>query len=170
MYLEYELSKDVKNKYFLKDELINHIVKLKMLGAKLCILTGDNLYSLQDDIVKILPDLRIHLPVRIKLDYDSTSLVFLKKTIHLVNGYELDIKIPLKQSYTEEEKIRFKEIYSPVDINIFNYRDNILNVISLIDDLKLTTYNTFKDDRLTYEDISYMLLFSKELNGDYFLI
>ena len=167
--VKFNCSTDVRNRYFLKDEFLQQLVKLKLIGVRVCILESVDIYSLYEILVKVLPDIRQIFPVRINLDYKATSLVFLKNIKSIVDGFQLDLKIPLKQAYTEDEKFRYGKIYqNDTFLPIYQYRDNMLNVISLIDDMKLTIYRTATKD-LTEDDVEYVLKFAKELKGDYFL-
>lgn len=158
-----------ENNYFELDDLIKKLVMLKFKKIEYLSLTG-NIYENLDILSRnVIPELNLLYPVVINLnEYDDNnlSLVTIKTLKSLVNGFILNIPIPLQTTYTEDQKNRYSTV---IRRDIYTYRNNILNYISLIDDSKQTIYKTnFNNEILSSEDKDYIVEFSKSLNSDYF--
>ncbi len=160
-------SYDGRSPFFTYDELSSKLEFLKLLGVELIIISGGEpfLSSGLSDAVKFIRQ-KMGFPVRIDTNgtFPEKIADFIKRDI--VDGFALDVKIPLKNSFTDEEKNRFKEILfsnpSVSDKKLLNYVKNVKKSIELIKQFiftrskKFTIFRTVRYPLLKEEDFEFI--------------
>ncbi len=135
------------------EELAEKLEMLKLLGVELIIISGGE-PTLEKDLKKGLRFLR-DAGCKIRIDTNGTNPNIVREITEesLVDGFAVDIKIPLLESfecYTLEQLRRFKIILYSVseveDKKIFNYVERIKQTKQVVEEAQLP-YNIFRTVR-----------------------
>ncbi len=158
-----KLSFDNRSTFISYEKLSNKIGKLKLLGVELIIISGGEptLEKRLEEGVKFIRERG--LPVRI--DTNGTLPDRIEELIRkkMVDGFALDIKIPIKSTYSDEEKERFKQILfsnsAEKDEKLFWYVENLkksvekIRKFALENGSQLTIFRTVRYPLLKDDDI-----------------
>ena len=112
-------------------EFSNKIVKSSILGVKLVFIDGET-HKFLKFIVNMLPMFHKILPIVVYVE--SCKSLFLSRIVDYVDGVCLNIRLPLKETYSPEDRTLFKrsgEYRTPE-----KYKESILSMISNIDNKK----------------------------------
>lgn len=119
-----------------------------LMGSDLLVISGGEPTLSTDKIIETLNNTSKTLPVRIDTNGQLPKEV--ARLCSLVDGFAVDIKIPIKDVYTEDETIRFRKILGVH--NIQKYAENIKKTVSQVDGMELTLFRTVEYPVLTDED------------------
>ncbi len=131
------------------DELENNLKNGILMGSDILAISGGEPTIDTERLIKILPKLKNKIPIRIDTNGQLPHEV--ARLLPFVDGFALDIKIPIKDNYSYDEFARFQKILGVTDIK--KYSENIRKTIKLIDNMKLTLFRTVKYPFLREEDI-----------------
>jgi len=121
-------------------EFISKITKSLLFNVKYVFVEGDT-YKHLKFLTNMFSFCVSFLPIVVSLDGCRT--LFLEKTVQNLDGCCLNIKLPLKEKYSKEDRVFFKQCgeYRTTE----KYKNNVLKSISLIGNLPLSfiRLNTF---------------------------
>jgi pyruvate-formate lyase-activating enzyme len=146
----HNISNPEPKNYLTKEELENEVINAQKMGAKLCIICGGEPTFFTDEIIECLPIIKKYLKVRIDSNGQQPNKI--KQLKPFVDGFALDIKIPIKHYYNGE-KPRYAKILGIKQKNINNYVLNLLESISLVDKMNYTLYRSVLYPQFTTKDI-----------------
>jgi len=151
--LLYENSDHILEKYTLED-FLNLVNESKKLGIELLIISGgEPLFD--DSVINFLKEHRekIELPIRIDTNgFYPEKMLYLKEN-NLVDGFCLDIKIPIKNEYQKDEIAKIEKFLGKKNITCeysTKFRESV----------KLTSGMKYSHIRIGY--VYYYIHYSKE--------
>ncbi|WP_163328455.1 radical SAM protein [Desulfurobacterium thermolithotrophum] len=153
-YNEYKGKREKLSYKKLKEKLL----MLKALGVELIIISGGE-PTLEKKLEEGLRFIRsLGLPVRV--DTNGTNPEVIQRLIEesVVDGFAVDIKIPLKVRYTPQELKRFKRVlFSTEDVDdgvVLNYSKKLMASLEIIkkNPLQYTVFRTVEYPLLLEED------------------
>lgn len=124
--------------YLTLDELQKNIRNGMLMGTDMIIISGGEPTLHTDIIIDCLKELGKPLPIRMDTNGQLPNEV--ARLLPYVDGFAVDIKVPIKNEYTEEELIRFREIIGVDDV--VKYAQNLEKTIKLVDGKELSLYRT----------------------------
>jgi pyruvate formate lyase activating enzyme len=142
---------------FTAGELKEKLSMLKLLGVELLIVSGGE-PTLVEGLRTWLKFLKKHFPVRVDTNGTKPEIVKTLIAEGAVDGFAVDIKIPLKKHYSEEELRRFKKIlFSTENIKdraVYHYAEQVLKTLKVLKEkpLPFTILRTINYPLLTGED------------------
>jgi len=157
-----------KEERFTHEELREKLSMLKLLGVELIIVSGGE-PTLEENLEEGLRLIKeLGFPVRV--DTNGTNPEVVERLIEkrLVDGFAVDVKIPLKGEYTPSELQRFKRILfsddGVPDEAVYEYANRLRITINTIRrySLPFTLFRTVIYPLLTKED---RVLISEELKS-----
>ena len=135
-----------------------------LLGSDLFVVSGGEPSLHYQALIPVIRSIKGRIPVRVDTNGQSPKAVV--ALLEFVDGFAVDIKIPLKLVYTGEDTQRFQEILGIEDIE--NYRDNLIETIALVDGMKFTLFRTVKYPDLLPEDIDCINDFVSRLKSKHY--
>jgi pyruvate formate lyase activating enzyme len=147
-----------KAKKFTDEELKEKLTMLKLLGVELIIVSGGE-PTLEENLEEGLRLIKeVGFPVRV--DTNGTNPEVVERLIEkkLVDGFAVDVKIPLKDEYTPSELQRFKRVLfsdeGVPDKAVYEYANKLRITINTIKkySLPFTLFRTVNYPLLTEED------------------
>lgn len=138
-------------------EFINRLTKAKLLGAVFMDIHGEDPGQFAPFLVKNLPMFRQFLPIRIAADCFRISLI--EKIIESIDGVCVDIRLPLKESYTKEDRELCRDLSEKTPTQ---YKDHVVKMIELVDHLPLTFYRIQNPQLLGPNGVSSIIQFLSE--------
>lgn len=147
-----------KAKFLSYDELSQRLSMAKLLGVELVIVSGGE-PTLEPKLAEGLEFIK-NLGFPVRLDTNGTRPEKIEELIEkeLIDGLAVDVKVPLLDEYTPEQKERFKRIlFSTNDVpdeKLYDYANNLKLTIELIKrySLPFTILRTVEYPILTSED------------------
>ena len=154
------------------EKLLEKLDKLKLLGVELIIVSGGE-PLLEKRLIEGVEFIKIEgFSVRIDTNGTLPDKVEQLTGEKVADGFALDIKIPIKNEYYEEEIIRFNEIlFSKKEKNRKNvkfYAEEIkksvkkIKEFAIANDFQYTILRTVKYPLLTEKDVGEIKKFAKE--------
>ncbi|WP_456437333.1 radical SAM protein [Desulfurobacterium sp.] len=172
-----KLSFDSRSGFISYEKLSEKLDKLKLLGVELIIISGGE-PTLEKRLEEGLKFIRkADFPVRI--DTNGTLPDRIEELIRnkMVDGFALDIKIPIKDVYSDEEKARFKQILFSNklenDEKLSWYVENLkksvekIKKFTLENGSQLTILRTVRYPLLTEKDLSDIRTFAESTGIPY---
>ena len=153
-----------KPEFFTVEELKEELLKLKALGVELFIVSGGEPMLFADSIpYSIFTEV---LPLRI----DTNGLLYekVKLVSTFVQGFAVDIKIPVRNSYTPEEIERFTEILfwnQTPRFSVGEYAERVRKTLEYLAEKQFpfTLTRTVKYPLLKEEEIEEIKEYAKQL-------
>lgn len=132
-----------KYRFASREYIIKEVKDAVKMGIELFIISGGEPTMFSDELLKILPEIREIVPIRI--DTNGTHPEEVEKLKEYVDGFAVDIKIPLEDKpevsgYTKG----LQKIIGEDSITIKQYMESVKRTIELVDDMKYTIYRTVK--------------------------
>jgi len=136
-----------KAEKFTEEELKEKLTMLKLLGVELIIVSGGE-PTLEENLeegLKLIKELGF--PVRVDTNGTNPEVVERLIESNLVDGFAVDVKIPLKSEYTPEELQRFKRVLfsdeEAPDKVVYSYAEKVRLTIDILRSYPLP-YNLFR--------------------------
>lgn len=155
-------EKVTKKEYMSGDVLYEEAYNAYRLGAKVCIICGGCPLFFTDQIIETISIFKKFFKIRIDTNGQHPDEV--EKIISYVDGFGVDIKLPIKEKYNGEAR-RYREIIGTKDIN--KYKDNLLKTINMVDLMPLTLYRTVIYPLFTPGDMVDIVDFTNGLNRNH---
>lgn len=132
-----------KHKLLIPDDFVKEVMRYEVMGAEMLSFRGGELTNYVSDIQSLMELLITELPIRIHTNGLRTMSI--KRLIPSVDGFCVDIKLPLKDSYSQEERERYQSLVAIAKCS-YSYRDSMRESLHLVDGLQFTYYTctTFK--------------------------
>lgn len=153
-----------KPQFFTVEELTEELKKLKMLGVELFIVSGGEPMLFQERIPYSV--FREFLPLRV----DTNGVLYRKVelTAPFVDGFAVDVKVPIRSKYTPEEIKRFTEILFWNQTPLFSvgeYAERLRKTLEFLAEKKLpyTLTRTVRYPLLKDEEVEEIKEFVKGL-------
>ena len=108
----------------------------------------------------------------VRIDSNGTNPNRIKRLLPYVNGFAIDIKIPIKESYTEEELRRYSTILYSTNSNhkgVIDYKNNLIETLEAINTSSVrndSIYRTVEYPLLTEDDKRVIRNFVKSIGVD----
>ena len=119
-----------------------------LMGSDILVISGGEPTLETKHILEVLSKLQKQIPVRIDTNGQLPNEV--ARLLNFVDGFAVDIKIPIKNYYSEEETKRFQKILGIYDIT--GYVRKLKETIKLVDGMDLTLFRTVEYPELGAED------------------
>ena len=122
-------------------EFFSRLIKASLLGASIAQIEGGETHSYLRFLTFILPLIKHKIPVRLCVDACRTA--FVDKISQHTDGMCLDIRLPLKEEYTREDRDACKtsgEYRSPMQ-----FRDDVIATAKLVDHKPLTMFRVHRE-------------------------
>jgi hypothetical protein len=120
-----------------RNEFLLKLTKSTLWGAGLATVEGEESHHHLRFLTRILPEIRLRLPVC--LSVDGCRFLFIEKLIGLVDGLSVEIRLPLRESYSQTDRQYCKRVLGEYR-NPNHYRDMILKTAELADRLPYTRF------------------------------
>lgn len=161
-------KKHYNKDFYKRDEFLENLRNSILLGtSEIFIISGGEPTLHTFSLIEELREIRKEFPdLKIRIDTNGQRPKDVLKLKPYVTGFALDIKIPIKNSYTSEEIERYRNILGIFYIG--KYRNNILRTINIIDDMEYTIYRTVRYTQLNENDINSINSFCKDLKREHF--
>jgi len=150
--------KSIKNKDTFEtyniNELNSIISKHVLFGIELIIISGGEPTLVATELIPIIEYIRNTFPdLKIRIDTNGQLPNNIQLLKPYVDGFALDLKIPIKSEYSDDEQKRYSKIIGKN--NIITYKNNILESINIIRDMPYTIFRTVKYPILTDTELLY---------------
>ncbi|NLE06477.1 MAG: glycyl radical-activating protein, partial [Crenarchaeota archaeon] len=133
-------------------------------GAEIFVISGGEPTLFTKQLIDFFEVSKNKNPVRIDTNGQLPDEV--ARLLPYCEGFAIDIKIPIKQSYSEEELERFKEILGISSVE--KYAKNLSKTIKMIDGMPLTLFRTVKYSHLSDEDSIAITEFANTLKSPHY--
>ena len=150
--------------YMSLDELENNLKSGILMGVELLVISGGEPTLQYSKFETLLKKIKQNIPIR--MDTNGLLPDVVEKIKPNVTGFAVDIKIPIKDTYTEEELNRYRTILGIDDI--VGYSANVSKTISIVDGMENTLFRTVKYPNLIQDDIDYISNFVKSLSSKHY--
>jgi len=108
----------------------------KSLGVELLIISGGEPLMLYDKLVDTIKEIKKNIEIPIRIDTNGSLPDKASLLKNFVDGYGIDIKMPMKDYYTKDEEKMIKD-FLKIN-NIYDYRDKVLSTVKIANDMKYT--------------------------------
>lgn len=142
-------------------EFYDRMLKARLAGASFLDISGEEPSQFSRFLLQYLPVFREAMPIRMTLDGGKGS--FIDKIVPFISGACVDINMPLKESYSREEKEFFKG--SEDKVHTSQYRDQMLKIIESVDNLPLTYYRINSSHMMGGDGIEATIAFLSEFKA-----
>ena len=118
-------------------DFLTKLTKAKMYGIDHIHIEGEESHHHFRFLVQVLPELKLISPVR--LTVDGCRFLLVEKLKGMVDGFCVDIRLPLQPSYTQADKMFCRGTLGEYR-NPTQYREMIRKVVNAVDDMPLTLF------------------------------
>jgi len=154
--------------FYKREDFLENLENSVLLGtSEIFIISGGEPTLHTPKLVEELVEIKNRFPdLKIRIDTNGQRPKDVFQLKGYVDGFGVDIKIPIKEKYTPEEIERFRKILGIKFIN--QYKNKLLKTISIVDDMPFTVFRTVRYNYLTEEDINSIETFCKTLKCEHF--
>jgi len=154
------------------DTLQEKLEHALLLGVKWIIISGGEPTLCNIDTLVYYIQFIKSYGFNIRIDSNGTNPEKIRQLIPHVDAFAIDIKIPIKESYTDDELRRYSTILFSIDSNhkgVLSYKEKLLDSIQMINASNVrndTIYRTVEYPLLTQDDKNAINNFTKSLGID----
>jgi len=145
-----------------KEYLIHKLVLGKLLDVDLVIVEG--IPSTVIELMKVLPSVRAMFPTVLHVQGNNPFLM--SKLLPFVDGFIVDVKIPLRTSYNKRQARRCRRILG--DPYIYTYRDVTHACVSIAQQKALSVFRIIDSKHFLTCDRNYVIDYFMQFNNEFY--